>query len=245
MNPPITFKSAPPPSRLQLDGAPNAELETRPLRDASEVDLELSGDVSLPHAPPGSGDPETAVQTVEQEYRRLLETANRVVDALDGESVDVHEILANFARETRLDQQGSLELAQNTIETNRRLRDQIYELVKEIQAELQKLQEEIDALRKEIEGHNFFEKMGEGIKSAFGGGDGKELQTKQANMTIQQGKLKAAEARLEQAKKLIEHGHQLMEDSVSDLKAIVERINQSIQHLKDAMNKETNAVAGA
>lgn len=244
MNTQISFYPQVQPPRVELEGAPK-NVEVRSARIAPQSSAELQTDVRLPRAPEGSVDPELAVQTIEAEYRELLESANRIVDALQGDTVDIHRILATFAKETRLDQQGSLELAQSTIETNRRLRDQIFEMVKEIQVEIQKLQEEITALKKEIEGFNFFEKIGEAFKSAFGGGDGKELQTKQAHMTIQQGKLKAAEARLEQAKKLIEHGHQLMEDSIGDLKAIVERINQSIHLLKDAMNKETSAVGGA
>ncbi len=201
-----------------------------------------SHDVRLPRASQSPSDSAEILASVDAEYGALMRSVRAAAGSLDGDTVDIHRILMTVARETRLDQQGSLEQAQSTIDTNRRLRDQIYERVQEIQEELQKLQEEIADLKAEIDGHNFFEKAGEGISSAFGGGKGKDLQKKQASMTIKQGKLKEAEARLEDAKKLIEHGHDLMESSINDLKKIVERINASIQLVKDAVNKETNAV---
>lgn len=226
---------------------PSERLGSPHVADGAPRVAELAGGshaVRLPR-PRGGTDPSEAIASVNAEYGALMRSARAATTGSAEGPVDIHRILMTVARETRLDQQGSLEQAQTTIETNRRLRDQIYDRVKEIQEELQKLQEEIADLKAEIDGHNFFEKAGEGISSAFGGGKGKDLQKKQASMTIEQGKLKEAEARLEDAKKLIEHGHELMESSINDLKKIVERINASIQLVKDAVNKETSAVGRA
>lgn len=232
-------------------GSPAIQPNHRPIATrAATTDPQLGGpadlgtthDVRLPRANASSAE---GIEDIALRFDRLVGDAKSVLASLDAERVDIHALLMKVATLTRLDQQGSLEQAQNTIDVNRNLRARIQELVKKIQEEIQKLQEEIDDLRNELENQNVFEKAGEGIAGAFGGGKGKELQKKQANLTIKQGRLKEAEAGLEKAKKLIEHGHQILEQSVQDLKKIVERINRSIDLVRDAVNQETTAVGRA
>lgn len=239
----ISTQRTPPPPLVEAPSNPKGEVGQEALPDSVDGRPASHG-VRLPHGNPVA-DPQAAVRGVHEEIDGLLRRARAVVAAGDGAPVDVHRLLMSVAKQTRLDQQGGLEQAQTTIDTNRRLRDQIFELVAKIQEELQALQEEIADLKKELDDQGFFGKAGEKVSSAFGGGKNKSLQKKQANMTIEQGRLKEAEARLESAKKLIEHGHELMETSVQDLKKIVERINASIQLVKQAVNAETQSVGRA
>lgn len=181
-----------------------------------------------------------AVDVIAQ-WDELATGAAQLLGALKTGDVNIDQILIEISKLSQADQRESFLLSKTSIEFNRNMRERIYELVQKLNEEVQKLEQEVKDLEQEIKDHNTFQKMGEGLSSAFGGGKKKKLQKMSGELKQEQGRLDEARAGLKEREKFLEHSYQVMQEAVANLKDSIDRIKKSINQIKAIWNAKASA----
>ncbi len=175
---------------------------------------------------------ETEALVAINQLDELAQSASSVLASLDVEDVNIDKILMEISKIAQADQTESFLLSKTSIDFNRRMRERIYNQVQQLNEEIEDLEKEITDLQDEIENHNGWQKMGEAITSAFGGGKTKELGLTNAELMKRRGDLDATRAGLKEREKFLEHGYQIMQEAIGNLKDSISRLKKSINQVQ-------------